>query len=126
MFSGLLEALRTDNNRIQDRVTLTAREYYRNQFQGNFNPNGIQYNMDNDVIQMVEEYFNSPQNGLFRETESLWVEITNHTFNTSNVHTINVNVHLRNLHHGGRVRYILIKNEVGIVRILEKLIEPNR
>ena len=136
MFSGIIERLQTATDRIQgeyrlphmeDRVTDNAREYFRNQFQGNFNPYGHNQT-DSEVIQMVGEYFNF-QPVTYKETETLWIEIVRHDVDRSNpfgdlCHTLNVDVHLRNSPHG-RVRYIIIKNEVGDIRIREKRIEAN-
>ena len=138
MFSGLLERLRTATDVVQgeyrlphmeDRVTDNAREYFRNQFEGNFNPIGIHNDVDREVIHMVEEYFNEPQNGTFRETETLWIEIVRHDVERDSpfsdvCHTLNVDVHLRNTPHG-RVRYIITKNDGGFIYIREKRIEAN-
>jgi hypothetical protein len=138
MFSGIIERLQTAADRIQgeyrlphleDRVTDNAREYFRNQFEGNFNPIGVHNNVDREVIHMVEEYFNEPQNGTFRETETLWIEIVRHDVERDSpfsdvCHTLNVDVHLRNTPHG-RVRYIMTKNDGGFIHIREKRIEAN-
>jgi hypothetical protein len=137
MFSGIIERLQTATDRIQDeyslpriedRVINNTREYFRNQFEGNFNPNGAHNDVDSEVIQMVDEYFNHLPN-TYKETETLWIEIVRHDVDRSNpfsdlCHTLNVDVHLRNTPHG-RVRYIIIKNEVGDIRIREKRIEAN-
>ncbi len=119
-----------NNNWIQDRVTDNAREYFRNQFEGNFNLNGVHNQTDGQVIHMVEEYFNEPQNGTFRETETLWIEIISHDIDGDSspfsdfCHTLNVDVHLRNTPHG-RVRYIITKNDGGFIQIREKRIEAD-
>jgi hypothetical protein len=138
MFSGIIERLQTAADRIQgeyrlpsmeDRVIDHTREYFRNQFEGNFNPNGAHNDVDREVIQMAEEYFNEPQNGTFRETETLWIEIVRHDVDNSSpfsdfCHTLNVDVHLRNSPYG-RVRYIITKNDGGFIQIREKRIETN-
>lgn len=128
-FSRLSEMAQPNNNWIQDRVTDNAREYFRNQFEGNFNLNGAHNQTDGQVIHMVEEYFNEPQNGTFRETETLWIEIVRHDVERDSpfsdvYHTLNVDVHLRNTPHG-RVRYIITKNDGGFIYIREKRIETD-
>jgi hypothetical protein len=127
-FSRLSEMVQPNNNWIQDRVTDNAREYYRNQFEGNFNPNGAHNDIDREVIHMVEEYFNF-QPVTYKETETLWIEIMSHDIDNSSpfsdfCHTLNVDVHLRNSPHG-RVRYIIAKNDGGFIQIREKRIEAD-
>jgi hypothetical protein len=137
MFSGLLERLRTATDvvqgeyrlpRLEDRVIDNTREYYRNQFEGNFNPIGIHNDVDREVIQMVDEYFNHLPN-TYKQTETLWIEIVSHDVERDSpfsdvCHTLNVDVHLRNTPHG-RVRYIITKNDGGFIYIREKRIETN-
>jgi hypothetical protein len=146
MFSGLIERLRTATDtiqgeyrfdriqvesilpRLEDRVIDNTREYFRNQFEGNFNPNGAHNDIDREVIQMVNEYFNL-QPITYKETETLWIEIVRHDVERDSpfsgiCHTLNVDVHLRNTPHG-RVRYIITKNDGGFIYIREKRMERN-
>ena len=77
--------------------------------------------IDNRVIRMVQGYFDYHPI-TFEETETLWMEITNHEIShypLGDVHTLNVDVRMRNQPHS-RIRYTLIRNEIGDIRILEK------
>ena len=77
--------------------------------------------IDNQVIQMVNEYYTILPN-TYKQTETLWMEITSvdvsHSFN--NIHTtIIISVYMRNQPHS-RIEYTLIRNGIGSIRILEK------
>ncbi len=128
MFSGLIESLRTANGAIDLTTRGTARDYYRNQIEGTFYPNENN-EIDDQVIRMVDEYFNDNQ-GIAIQTEFLRMEITTHEIMNNylfdsfvdSTHLINVDVRVRNAPYGP-IQYLLTKNEGGFIYITEKRIE---
>lgn len=112
-FARMSEQLQTATDRIQNtnRIPVPNDDIWTPQMN----------EIDNRVIQMVQVYFEYHPI-TFEETETLWMEITNHEISQNqlgNVHTLNVDVHMRNQPHS-RIRYTLIRNENGVSRILEK------
>ena len=115
-FTRMSEQLQTATDNIQgtNRVQRTNVNIWRPQIN----------EIDNQVIQMVDEYFNiGIESHTYKQTETLWMEMTsidasplidyNHT-------TITLIAHMRDQPHS-RIEYTIIRNETGISRILEKV-----
>lgn len=79
--------------------------------------------IDNQVLQMVDEYFNiGIGSHTYKQTETLWMEMTSIDESPLigyNHRTITLIAHMRNQPHS-RIEYTIIRNEIGVSRILEK------
>ena len=106
-FTRMSEQLQTDNGRIQ-RTNVNIWRPQMNE-------------IDNQVLQMVDEYFNIGPN-TYKQTETLWMEMTSIDASPLidvNHATITLIAHMRNQPHS-RIEYTIIRNEIGVSRILEK------